>query len=558
MDRGNSSPAPAFLRTLARAQTETAAEEWEEAARLWGEVVAQNPIQGNFWARLAEAHHHAQQYRQAIEAYERVLELGTLAEDVSPFPFDAAFQIARCHAELGEIEETLRWLARAFDLGYRDIEGAGKDDSFQKLHDDPRFREIVSLVDVEGMSREEGWQADLSLFARHIKRQAFAPFGHVAEDELEARINALQEAVPRLTDVRIAVEMMRILCLLGDGHAFVEDPDPHSELSRTVPVQFYLFEEGLYIIAANPAYRKLLGGRVLRLGERPVDEILRGLLPILSRDNAQWPKHAAPVMMCRLPILHALDLVPDPDEVSATVVDLGGQTISVTFATEANDAPRRGFPPYPEGWQFFPRTPQSPLPLYLKNLDAPYWFEYLPDSRLVYFQFNSVRDHPQENLADFSRRLFHFIDDHVVDTLVIDVRWNSGGNTFLEMPLLHRIIGCEKINRRGQLFVIVGRKTFSAAQNGATMIERHTEAIFVGEPTGSSPNFVGETIPIELPFSKLRVNVSDLYWQSSWPMDHRPWIGPTLYTPPTFEAYRHNRDPAIEAILASSEHMPGW
>ena len=80
--------------------------------------------------------------------------------------------------------------------------------------------------------------------------------------------------------------------------------------------------------------------------------------------------------------------------------------------------------------------------------------------------------------------------------------------------------------------MIIGRGTFSAAQNTATAIERETNAIFVGEPSGSRPNFIGETIPFTLPYSKAIVNVADLYWQTSWPMDHRPWIAPELYAPP--------------------------
>jgi len=40
-------------------------------------------------------------------------------------------------------------------------------------------------------------------------------------------------------------------------------------------------------------------------------------------------------------------------------------------------------------------------------------------------------------------------------------------------------------------------------------------------------------------------------WQASWPVDHRPWIAPDLYTPPTFEADRRDRDPAMEAIPLS-------
>jgi hypothetical protein len=129
------------------------------------------------------------------------------------------------------------------------------------------------------------------------------------------------------------------------------------------------------------------------------------------------------------------------------------------------------------------------------------------------------------------------------------MRWNNGGNTFLSRPLLYGLIKSDKVNKQGKLFVIIGRRTFSAAQNTSTFFERHTNAIFVGEPTGSSPNFVGEETPFTLPYSKITVNVSDLYWQSSWPQDYRTWIAPQIYAPPTFAAYHANRDPAMEAIM---------
>nr|MBA4125023.1 hypothetical protein [Acidobacteriota bacterium] len=115
--------------------------------------------------------------------------------------------------------------------------------------------------------------------------------------------------------------------------------------------------------------------------------------------------------------------------------------------------------------------------------------------------------------------------------------------------LVQGLIKNEKINRRGKLFVIIGRRTFSAAQNASTFFERYTNAMFVGEPTGASPNFVGEEDPFVLPYSKIAANVSHLYWQSAFPQDGRIWIAPQIYLPPTFEAYRTNRDAALEAIL---------
>jgi len=66
-----------------------------------------------------------------------------------------------------------------------------------------------------------------------------------------------------------------------------------------------------------------------------------------------------------------------------------------------------------------------------------------------------------------------------------------------------------------------------------------------------------EDMPFELPVSKLVVNVADLYWQTGYPMDRRQWIAPQLYAPPTFEAFSRNHDPALAAIQAASEYLPG-
>jgi hypothetical protein len=115
------------------------------------------------------------------------------------------------------------------------------------------------------------------------------------------------------------------------------------------------------------------------------------------------------------------------------------------------------------------------------------------------------------------------------------------------------------------LFVIIGRRTFSAAGNAATYIQRQTNAIFVGEPTGAKPNSMGDETYFTLPYSKLTASVADVYWESSWPQDFRNWIAPQIYVEPTFAAYRANRDSAMEAVLglgqlsfAISQHPGFW
>ena len=176
----------------------------------------------------------------------------------------------------------------------------------------------------------------------------------------------------------------------------------------------------------------------------------------------------------------------------------------------------------------------------------------------MYCQINRIRNAPNLNFSQFAEALFRSIDSAGAEKLVIDLRWNNGGNTMLVMPLINAIIQHPNINKRGNLFIITGRRTYSAAQNLSTYLERFTNPIFVGEPTGSSPNFVGEEEPLFLPYSRMPINVSDLYWQSSMPTDRRTWIAPLLYTPPSFEYFKVNRDPALEAIVDYSKPGKGF
>lgn len=541
----------AFLRTLARAEALSGGEQWEDAARLWQRVVAINPVEGRFWSRLAEARYHAKAYREAIAAYQKAL---TLRDG---FPAETAYRLACCHALLDEREEALASLEQALALRLRRLDQIAKEDGLASLRDDPRFRDLVGLIDVSELSRDEGWRYDLRFLAREVLRRAYDPFRFAPREQFDAAVAHLDEAIPGLSDLQIVVEMSRLLRPLGDGHAYVWPAAENDAFRQRLPLQLFLFQEGLFVTAADPKYAELLGAQVLRVGEHSAEEAMAVIDAIVHRDNEneQWSKYFVPRLLRIVPLLHALGVAPSPDEVALTLRDLDGEMRQIVLQPERL-APREHFFPPPEDWVSFPETLPSPLPLYLRNLRAFYWFTYLREERTVYFQFNAVQNASPEPLAAFTERLFRFIDDHEVEKLVIDIRWNSGGNTFLELPLLHRLIG-SKVNQRGALFVIIGRDTFSAAQNFASLIDRHTEATFAGEPTGSGPTFIGESIEFTLPYSKTCANVSDLLWQSTWPMDYRTWLAPTLYTPPTFAAFRANRDPALEAILACHEHLPG-
>jgi tetratricopeptide (TPR) repeat protein len=532
---GEANPAdcPELVR---QAEAKMKAKQWPEAVALWERVVASNPVNGGHWAKLARARYDAKDYRKAIAANERALELR------GGYPWGSAYDIGCCYALLGEKEQALKWVEKSFALGFRRLDRARNDDDLKSLHDDPRFRDLVALVDRGKLSRTEGWRYDLKLLVRELKRLHYNLSKKAPPEGFDALVQKLHDDIPKLTDHQVEVGLMRLMRMAGDGHTEVNPRYLLREHRRAIPVEFYLFEEGLFVTAASPAHKELAGCQVLRVGNHAAADVLKALDPLVSRDNEMWPRLLAPSMVRNPQLLNGLGLVPEDDRLTLTLRDRDGKERTVTLPADARE-------PTADWVKASDATP-GPEPLCRKDRKARYWFEWLPDTKTVYFQYNAVANKPGEPLDKFCGRLFEFIDKHDVDRLVIDMRWNGGGNNFLNRPLVHGLIRCDKVNRRGKLFVIVGRNTFSAAQCGATQIERHTEAIFVGEPTGSSPNFVGETCLLELPYSKMMASISDLYWQNSVAMDYRTWIAPQIYTPPTFESYRAKRDPALEAILA--------
>lgn len=533
-----------YTELVRKAQERSEAQDWRAAAPLWQQVVEINPTVAMFWYALGTAWSNAGEYRKAIPALEKSRELG--AGSITFFP---SYDIARAYGRLGEKKPTLEWLETALDDGFRSRETIRNEEAFTFLRGDAEFKKLANAVDRTEMSPAQGWRSDLSFLETEYARLHYSPYRKISQPDFEREIGALADAAGKVSDNEMRVRLMKLLAKAGDGHTGAY-PEMMPTWKTTLPLQFELYREGLYIISADPSHVDLVGAQVLQFGKHSSEQVIEALQPAMSKDNEQAVWRSARYL--RFPqMLNGLGLVPSTDKVSLTIKDANGEERSVTVEAVPNDPQFSRIFGHPSWVTAYDKTP-GPLPLYLKDRRTFYWFEPLPDGKTLYCQFNNVSDGQQETLQAFADRLAEHIEKNGIETLIIDMRWNNGGNSKL-LPALMASVIRTRVNRQGNLFVIVGRYTYSAAMNAATFFERFTNSIFVGEPTPSSPNFIGESNMITLPYSQTRVSISDLYWESSWPTDRRTWIAPFLYTPPTFEAYKNKRDLALEAILTYGE-----
>jgi hypothetical protein len=87
-----------------------------------------------------------------------------------------------------------------------------------------------------------------------------------------------------------------------------------------------------------------------------------------------------PELMSYPRTLFGLGLIPHPDRITMTVLNKAGSAERVTLKEEPRTSE--------EGWASA-RAEQGPdIPLYLKDLKSNYWFEYVADAKLLFFQYN--------------------------------------------------------------------------------------------------------------------------------------------------------------------------
>jgi len=186
-------------------------------------------------------------------------------------------------------------------------------------------------------------------------------------------------------------------------------------------------------------------------------------------------------------------------------------------------------------------------PLWLSNQREIYWSRYLATERAMYVQVNTIQQKPGDSLRTFMSRAIASADSAGARRFILELRLNGGGdgtwNRQIFLPLIK-----SRYDTAGRLFVITGRRTFSAAQMLVTEMQKYTNATFVGEPTSSKGNAFGDSYRIVLPNSGITFRVSTLWHQYLDSRDRRDMIEPAIKAPMTFADYAAGRDPALEAI----------
>lgn len=409
--------------------------------------------------------------------------------------------------------------------------------------------------------RADGWRADINVARTEFlaKDRSFSPASRAAAERRLARLAA---RIERLNDQQVVSELARIAASSGNAHtrAYLLR---NRGYWRRWPIRIWRFSDGYRVVAVREGQEALLGARVVRLAGRPIEDVARTLRPLYA-GNDNWADYMATYTLTSPDALIGAGLLKGD---GAVVVDgvRDGRRVSLRLAAEAF-TPRNG--PEESWWFLSPAHPAvkgwvqvlagAPLPAYLAHPADNYRYSRCRGG-VAYFQFYRAQSAPDEKLDAFGKRVLADLAADPPARLVVDLRFNTGGDLSQAQPLFKALSASPIGRERGRLYVVVGPTTFSAGISHAAWLKQDSQAAFVGSEPGDGLETWAEGGNVVLPHSGLVLHYADrAHRYSKRPIDiprELVWLDlnidnlkPDRPARLSFQDYAAGRDPAAQAI----------
>ena len=283
------------------------------------------------------------------------------------------------------------------------------------LSDDPEYQRLSPF------------QQDLEYYLYVIRNSHPNPYAELPKAEFDSLAAQLKDDLATVTDTsRFAVLLSQFTSRLGDGHTSV---GMRTRGKLGYPIYPRWFPEGWYVYNIDSLYfERFLGAKIVSINDRPATEAMDRLMSLVPGENIHWRRFQVRNRLSQPTSLKLLDLAA-PDGNLHLTLEQDDQTFDIVLEPGPSD---RIQPMEFDG----PTFPKNKL----------FWGEALPKDDVYYIQFNkfmdkrSASDNKSLQLpegmvlpdwGEFLTKTFHTVDSLGLNNIVVDLRYNTGGNSML-------------------------------------------------------------------------------------------------------------------------------
>lgn len=391
------------------------------------------------------------------------------------------------------------------------------------------------------------WQRDLDSLAQWLPRCHCDFFAIRSRNDFDKGIEELKRlGRSGLSDLQIALKIQQWIAGFGDLHTnliFTSLLDS----DRLLPLGLRWMDDGLYVVTAPMGQEGMLGCRLAELNGTPVEAVADSLGTLFSADNGAVRKVFVPNYFCFVQLLEHFGFVENGKvEIKLLSTDNEVRVHEITPGT-VNRKRLVSF------------RPDSVAACY-RNARSLFATHYEDADSILYIQYNkcwsreleeeSGRKETASRLPSFASledSVFHVLRNRPVSKLILDVRFNGGGNSMPGTRLAERLaVFMQQQDCPPKVYVVLGAATFSSAILNALDFKRLLHACWVGEETSGKPNHFGEIRSFVLPSSGLQVQYSTRYFMNV--KTEKNTLMPDVRIPTTFDDFSKGVDPVYEWI----------
>src|SRR5262245_54076643 len=122
--------------------------------------------------------------------------------------------------------------------------------------------------------RTKNWNEDLDFWIAEVKKQHYVYKSKPLPAWFQSQVEKIKANIQGYSDQQMVIEILGLAALLGDGHTYVL-PWGGNTQANALPLRFYWFADGLFIISASPGYQEYIGHKVKQLGGISAEEAMK-------------------------------------------------------------------------------------------------------------------------------------------------------------------------------------------------------------------------------------------------------------------------------------------
>ncbi len=386
------------------------------------------------------------------------------------------------------------------------------------------------------------WREDIDVMQRELEKRHIHLYHQISADFFSKEVARIKQQLPSHTETSLRIELMRLIKQVGDGHTqFAYWGGEH----YCYPLDLRMFGNELRLIGITQQHQHLLGAILVAIEDVPIAQLLPLITPILQGvENAQSEQQRLIETIRVAEVLQGLNIsksleqtkftfkLPDGKLQNVTLKSLSSAQFAKHNLSSLKLAQPANFTKH--------KISNEDIALLLSN-----------NGQTVYLDFHHYPSFFEMN--SFAEDLTALLRDKKTRNVIIDLRNNGGGDFFVGLHLAWALIMVDNLNWRDGIYVLTGRKTFSAAMSNAAQYRQLLNATLVGEPTGANPVGYQDADTFLLPHSGWKVMHSKRLYR----FQDKPSAGvqPDVLIPLEWNSYKAGEDNQLNWILNTIKHV---